>query len=768
MYKTTYIKDLKKAEHVVGDERVLIQDDESTKQVSLGVIVNSVIEQSTVGINEAIDNFNTAGEEQIEAFNNTSSQQINTFINEAQTRLDGVLYEADTINLRINDAKKDILTQANRIDSIIALPEGSTTSDAELLDIRIGADGYKYGSAGESVRAQTSQKIGINQLREELVNSFIKEVDKYELELNDGYYNSDLDFTASSEYKNTIINVNPGEEYRIVLKKVWTHPGYFLMYDDQKIDNEKSETSYGLVDCFIEIPLHCNKLIIQFSELLYFGKVTKYLSAVTNRNQIEDDLIDIDKLDKNIKRCFNCDFLQIDNIEWVSGYYMNNQGILFKNDAFRYSEISVKKNEKIKINSKRNWDASAYIFKDKYGLVIGHDNSTVGTQELVVEEIIVPDDGAIIINDYNNNSFKSLQIKRKVSINIDDNSISFNNLDSSLKDMYEISFQKIDLNWTYGFVLKSDGSLQKTDEGYGYAVVDVEPGMIFRITGARGWQSSCYIIKDSNGLVILSDGRDETKETIITNEEIIIPSNGKQLFIGSYRFKDIRVKNKLVMKNNMSRLRDKTILYNGDSICEGIVNNGGYSKIIEEDTGCFTENRAVGGATLAVKRGESDRHRICKDVVNMSNKADLVCFEGGINDYWGSIPLGQLTSLDDFISDVNEETVIGALESIFRQSLKKWPGTPIMFVIVHPIQNTRYINNSAGYTFEKMANSIKDVCRKYSIPYIDLLNESGGFNCNINDIAQRFTVNGDGCHPNVDGYKKYYVNPIRSKIEELI
>lgn len=68
--------------------------------------------------------------------------------------LEGRQIAADAIEVEKSERKQEIAVERERINQFTSLTEGSTTGDAELQDIRIGAGGEVYASAGEAVRGQ--------------------------------------------------------------------------------------------------------------------------------------------------------------------------------------------------------------------------------------------------------------------------------------------------------------------------------------------------------------------------------------------------------------------------------------------------------------------------------------------------------------------------------------------------------------------------------------------------------------------------------------
>ena len=114
----------------------------------------------------------------------------------------------------LNTTNSNLSLQTSRIDNLAHLDEGSTTGDAELIDIRTGYDGTNYSTAGEAVRKQVNN---INRELSPLTTLYLGQ-DGNLFNKNKIIENEYIDSTGEIKKSNTwvrtdFIPINEGELY---------------------------------------------------------------------------------------------------------------------------------------------------------------------------------------------------------------------------------------------------------------------------------------------------------------------------------------------------------------------------------------------------------------------------------------------------------------------------------------------------------------------------------------------------------------------------
>lgn len=335
-----------------------------------------------------------------------------------------------------------------------------------------------------------------------------------------------------------------------------------------------------------------------------------------------------------------------------------------------------------------------------------------------------------------------------------------------IADLACVGWADLNLEWIQPAYaqISTDGKAEIMDSRHGvtgdfaYSKIPVNAGEKYIISGKHYYHSFCYALVDSENTIVRWDECIDHKVNDVS-VEITINDNEEYLYVNRTGLIKFQKQIFTVKDGNKSPLYGKKIVYDGDSIATGLFGDGGYAKLISDQVKCEYVNFAQGGGILSATTDES-RHSVVNNLMNLPKDGDLYCFEGGINDYWKQIPLGTYDECD-YTSYVDPNTVCGAIETIFRYAKSNITDKPVCFIIVHKIQETAYNANSKGDTFSDYHDAMVGICEKYSIPYYDafLNSELDGADKEMSNLYLTGNMDGipDGCHPNKEGYIRYYV-----------
>ena len=384
--------------------------------------------------------------------------------------------DASDLQLKADKSTTDslqtqITTEKNRIDQIIALPDGSTTADAELVDIRVGATGKTYSSAGAAVREQ------YNSLNDTLT---VLSSTEYDVGREIPLASYALDYALvgdgtcvqNSDTKLYKYQVTGGDVLYLKISK--DTAGTYQFQDDAAVPTQNPthliSASTNSVDGFVVVPQSATYLIVSLDKTNTANIVAKATKKIDFVYNLSETVV-----------------IPPNNIEWDLGYINPSGGSTPSTKAiYTVTYIYAKAGSIVSVDEGYEFNLAIYDSNKQFVSLVslGKKPYTITTDcyfRMTLEEIV-----PVTVEDIN--AFSRHADLSKVSTK------QINELcletDATVKSMYWITPTNVE--WSLGYINVSGGSASSTKDIYTVTYIYAKAGSVISVDSGYRFNMALY------------------------------------------------------------------------------------------------------------------------------------------------------------------------------------------------------------------------------------------------------------------------------------
>lgn len=219
--------------------------------------------------------------------------------------------------------------------------------------------------------------------------------------------------------------------------------------------------------------------------------------------------------------------------------------------------------------------------------------------------------------------------------------------------------------------------------------------------------------------------------------------------------KKINQMDKQILANNAYDFSDKTVVFIGDSITEGITSsidqNGNYVSYVTYVNSYLhfgnVLNHGMGGRMFSQYGG--DELSLAMNFENVTNiNSDIIVVFAGVNDYLCTPPNKHFGSVSDTVST---GSFCGAVRYFMKQLKEYYGDREIFFVTMYDINkkpNCTYVDFNGQPTLGDFMEAERQLAKEFGFNIIDLY-ETGFMDCSTKEASDFYLR--DGLHPKDNG-----------------